>query len=199
MMLGTTYYKTDPLIDRYMLSSSLSGSLSLYYLGQQIYSALNQIINKAVCAPLVPLLSKHYKENNATKFRDAYYRKAKEVGIIAFISVLTIVIFGNEFLYLLVGHGELKANKIHELWWILLCLGGVFAGGAVGQIFSSAFYASGDTTTAVRISSITFTIYIPCKVVAFYAFGVKGLAITTSIYYLIDCFLLEHFLRKKSF
>jgi putative peptidoglycan lipid II flippase len=199
MLLGTTYYKSDPLIDRYMLSTSISGSLSVYYLAQQICSALNQIINKAVCAPMVPLLSAHYKEKNAIKFRSIYNRKAIELGFITFISTLFIIIYGKDILTLLIGHGELKSNNIHDLWWILVCLGGVFIGGSVGQIFSSAFYASGDTITPVKISSITFSIYIPCKVAMFYIFGIKGLAITTSIYYITDCFFLAYFLRKKSF
>ena len=58
LLLGTAYYKTDPLVDRFLLSTADSGSLSLYYLAQQIYSAMSQVLNKAMAAPLVPVLSR---------------------------------------------------------------------------------------------------------------------------------------------
>ena len=36
LLLGTVYYKTDPLVDRFLLSMVGRGSLSLYYLAYQI-------------------------------------------------------------------------------------------------------------------------------------------------------------------
>jgi len=71
LLLGTAYYKTDPLIDRFLLSAASSGSLSLYYLAQQIYSAASQVLNKTIAAPLVPVLSMLHKAGDKAGFRRA--------------------------------------------------------------------------------------------------------------------------------
>ena len=196
LLLGTAYYKTDPLVDRFLLSTTSSGSLSLYYLAQQIYGAVSQVINKAIAAPLVPLLSKLHKAGDIKGFRRAYYRKLLQVGAINLAGLLVLGLFGQVILELLIGHGNVSAGNVIDLWWIMLWLGGVFVGGVMGQISSSSFYASGDTTTPTRIGIYSYTFYIPAKFILFYYYGVMGLAVITSIFVLVN-FLLQNLLLKK--
>ena len=197
LLLGTAYYKTDPLVDRFLLSTAGSGSLSLYYLAQQIYGAVNQVINKAIAAPLVPLLSKLHKAGDAEGFQQAYRRKLMQVGAISLVSLLLLGLFGQAMLVLLVGHGNVSADNVKELWWILIWLGGMFVGGVAGQICSNSFYACGDTITPTRMSMLSYTAYIPCKVAAFYIWGLVGLATATSIYYMTNLSLQVYLLEKK--
>jgi putative peptidoglycan lipid II flippase len=197
LLLGTAYYKTDPLVDRFLLSTAGSGSLSLYYLAQQIYGADGQVYNKAIAAPLVPLLSKLHKAGDRDGFRRAYHRKLWQVGAISLAGLLVLGLYGQAMLDLLVGHGNVSADNVKELWWIMIWLGGMFIGGVTGQICSTSFYACGDTITPTRISMITYTAYIPCKVAAFYLWGVMGLAIATSIYYMTNLSLQVYLFEKK--
>lgn len=196
LLLGTAYYKTDPLVDRFLLSTASSGSLSLYYLAQQIYGAVNQVLNKAIVAPLVPKLSKFHKAGDREGFRRAYHRKLMQVSTISLVGILFLGLFGQVVVDLLVGHGNVNSNNVEELWWVMIWLGGMFIGGAMGQITSSSFYAYGDTVTPTKMSMVTYTIFIPCKLVAFYFWEIKGLAITTSIYYMAN-FSLQFYLIKK--
>lgn len=197
LLWGTAYYKTDPLIDRLMLSTASSGSLSLYYLAQQLYGAANQIINKAIAAPLVPMLSKFHKAGDNESFRHIYYRKLWQVGVIGIIALLFIGVFGQFVLDLLVGYGNISNDNVKQLWWVMIWLGGMFIGGLAGQICSSTFYACGNTKTPTRMSMLTYTVYIPCKVAAFYFWGVEGLAIATSMYYLGNLSCLIYLLKKE--
>ena len=198
LLLGTAYYKTDPLVDRLLLSTASSGNLSLYYLAQQIYGAASQVLNKAITAPLVPRLSMLYKAGDRSGFRRVYRRKLLVAGIVSSIGLLALVLIGQGFLSLLVGRGNISAGHVAQLWWIMLWLGGVFVGGTVGQICSSSFYACGDTATPTFISTLTYTVYIPSKVAAFYLWGIAGLAIATSVYYLANLSLLLYFFERKS-
>src|SRR4030095_13856005 len=43
-LLGQTYAKSDPLVDRFLTSLTTAGNLSLLYIGQQAYSAINLIM-----------------------------------------------------------------------------------------------------------------------------------------------------------
>lgn len=197
LLLGTAYYKTDPLVDRFLLSTAGSGSLSLFYLAQQIYGAVSQVLNKAIVAPLVPLLSMLHKAGDSDGFRRTYQRKLLQVGAISLAGLLFLGLFGQAMLHLLVGHGNVSASNVAQLWWFMIWLGGMFVGGMAGQICSSSFYACGDTTTPTRMSMFTYTAYIPIKVVVFYAWGVIGLAIVTSIYYITNFLLQVYLLEKK--
>lgn len=198
LLLGTAYYKTDPLIDRFLLSTVSSGSLSLYYLAQQIYGAASQVLNKALAAPLVPVLSMLHKVADKAGFRRAYRRKLLQVGAISLTVLLILGLLGQELLTFLMGYGNVSTSNVAELWWIMIWLGGMFFGGAAGQIASSSFYARGDTITPTRISMLTYTAYVPGKVVTFYFWGVAGLAITTSVYYMANLSLQIYLLEKKS-
>lgn len=199
LLLGTAYYKTDPLVDRFLLSTANSGSLSLYYLAQQIYGAASQVINKAIAAPLVPLLSKLHKAGNKKGFRRAYRRKLLQVGAISFVGLLVVGLFGQALLDLLIGHGNVSASNVTELWWIMIWLSGVFIGGIIGQISSASFYALGDTKTPTRIGIYTYTFYIPGKLILFYFYGVLGLALMTSVFLFANFFLQDFLLKKQNF
>lgn len=197
LLMGTAYYKTDPLVDRFLLSTAGSGSLSLYYLAQQIYGAGLQVLNKSLAAPLVPVLSKLSKVGDREGFKFVYHKKLQQVGAISLIGFLVLILFGQSMLDLLVGHGNIDSGNVRELWWIMVWLGGVFIGGAVGQVCASSFYSCGDTVTPTRMSVLTYTVYIPSKVVAFYFCGVVGLAIATSVYYFVNLSLLIYLFEKK--
>ncbi|BCO09770.1 putative lipid II flippase MurJ [Desulfolithobacter dissulfuricans] len=196
LILGTAYYKTDPVVDRMLLSMAQAGSLSLYYLAQRIYGAVNQVLNKAVAAPMVPRLSRLHQSGKRDEFRRLYIRKLIQIAAISCFGLFALGTVGQLVLELLVGIGRLSEKNVTDLWWIMMWLSGVFIGGALGQISSSAFYACGDTRTPTRISVVSFTLYIPCKVVSFYLWGVMGLALATSIYYMANFLIQQYFFKK---
>lgn len=198
LLVGTTYYKSDSLVDRFLLSTAGSGSLSLYYLAQQIYGAVSQVLNKAIATPLVPVLSMLYKAGNESGFRRTYHRKLLQVVAISFAGILILGVVGQEILGHLLGRGNVSSSDVVKLWWIMIWLGGMFLGGAAGQIASLSFYATGDTVTPTRMSMLTYTAYIPGKVAGFYLWGVTGLAIATSIYYMVNLSLQIYLLEKRS-
>jgi putative peptidoglycan lipid II flippase len=199
LLLGSAYYKTDPLVDRFLLSNAASGSLSLYYFAQQIYNAASQVINKAIAAPLVPILSKLHKAGDKDGFWRVYHRKLLQVGAISLVGLLALGLFGQNLLGLLVGHGNVSASNVSELWWIMIWLGGMFVGGALGQISSSSFYALGDTSTPTRLGVCTYTLYIPIKIFLYYSIGVMGLALASSMFLIANFFLQNHMLKTKHF
>lgn len=197
LLLGTAYYKTDPLVDRFLLSTVASGSLSLYYLAQQIYGAASQVLNKAVVAPLVPALSRLHKSGDKNGYRRVYYRRLTLVAAGSLAGLLVLGFSGQKMLDWLVGHGNVTSTNVAQLWWMMIWLGGVFVGGNAGQICASSFYAHGDTVTPTRMSMLTYTAYVPGKILAFWLWGIVGLAIVTSFYYVTNFLFQIYLLEKK--
>lgn len=186
LLWGSAYYKTEPLVDRLLLSSSASGTISLYLLAQQAYGAISQLIGKAITAPLLTELSALHKCGDSVEFRRLYRHKLAEMMVIGLTGVLGLILFGRPMLHALFGHGRMSAESITQLWWIMVWLAGMFVGGVMGQVATNAFLSTGDTVTPARLSAITYTVYLPCKILGFHFFGVSGLAVMTSIYYLAN-------------
>jgi putative peptidoglycan lipid II flippase len=189
LLIGTAYYRTDPLVDRFLASMAPAGGLSLLYIGQQIYGAANIVADKALVAPMVPQLAIEANGGRWSVFRRIYQRRLLLLGGLPLLGYIALLIAGERVLDLLIGHGGVTTDNVHLLWLIMVALVGFFIGGAMGQITSTTFYAMGDTRTPTRMSIITYTIYIPAKVLGFLYYGLIGLAVVTSIYLFVNLIL----------
>jgi putative peptidoglycan lipid II flippase len=199
LLIGSAYTKTEPLIDRFFLSSASGGVLSIYGLAQQMCGAVNQVLAKSISSPLVPALSRLHKAEDSINFQSTYQRKIILVAILCSAGYIFFFIFGEWTLKILLAYGKFNTDDIVTLYWILIWLGGVFIGGALGQIASSSFYATGDTKSPVFISITTYTIYIPIKILVYEAYSFKGLALLASIYYLVDFFIMYIYQYRQNF
>jgi len=83
-------------------------------------------------------------------------------------------------------YGNLSKFNINELWLIMICLGGMFIGGLVAQITSAVLYSMNRIKLLVLISVFTYTIFTIIKIINFYFFGIIGIAITLSIYSIVE-------------
>ena len=198
LLLGTAYYKTDPLIDKLLLSSTSSGSLSLYHLAQQICGAGSQILSRAITNPSIPALSTLHKSGKPTQFRHIYLKKLTELIFVSGLAMVVMLTVGEDALRIILGHGNLTEEKLRELWWMMLWLGGVLVGGALGQLSSSSFYALGNTTTPTKIGIYSYTGYIPAKILIFLTFGIPGLALSSSAFAVAN-FMLQHAQLKRTY
>ena len=189
LLAGNVYYKMDPLVDRFLASMAPAGGLSILYLGQQIWSAASQVLNKAIASPMVPLLAVQANERKWLEFQTTFRRRAFWMTILTGTGFLLFLAVGEPLLRLLIGHGGVTRENVSFLWKILVCLGGVLIAGSIGQITSASFYAFGDTRTPTRLGVLTFTIYVPAKILAFFSFGLLGVAVSTSLFALVNLVL----------
>jgi putative peptidoglycan lipid II flippase len=178
LILGWSYYKTELMLDRFLLSTSPAGSLSLFNLAQQIISAACQVIGKAWVIPL---------------------RRLFGLVLINLLGMAVFAVCGQQILGCLVAFGRLSASSVHTLWWMLLGLTGVLIGGVGQQLCASLYYASGNTLTPTKISILVFTVYLPLKVWVFRLYGVMGLVWVFSGYSLVNFLAQALFLEYRRY
>ena len=200
-VLGQTYAKSEPLIDRFLTSLTTAGNLSLLYFGQQIYSAINLVIIKAVSTPTVPRLAIAAKSRDWRSFRHVYRERLIWILVIAIASSSVLFFIGEPVLRLMIGHGGISTQNVHMLWWIMVALAGLLIGGTAGQVISTAFYAIGDTRTPTMLFIGTYTVYIPLKILVFLRYGVIGIAVATSVHmtvnFLVQLVVLERAITRN--
>jgi putative peptidoglycan lipid II flippase len=196
LLLGSTYYKTDPLVDRFLSSMGAQGGLSLLYLGQQCYGVFNQVIGKALAVPLLPALAARAKAGNWRDFEVLYRKRLIWVTGLTGTAYAVLLLFGKSALSLVIGHGAVTRENVTLLWQVMVALVGLFVGGGIAAITTTAFYAIGDTRTLTRVGIYTYTIYIPLKVLAFIKFGLTGLAVAVSCFFLTNLIMQFYLLRR---
>ncbi|HEY0594055.1 MAG TPA: lipid II flippase MurJ [Thermoanaerobaculia bacterium] len=196
LLLGAVYYKTDPLVDRILASMAPAGALSLYYLGSQIYGAGAQVLNTAVAAPLIPRLATSAKSSDWRGFRAAYRRRLIVLLLLTVPPYVVLLFFGERLLLLLIGHGGVTAENVSFLWKVMVGLGGVLIAGSLGFVTSGIFYARGDTRTPTKVGIVTYTMYVPLKVLIFWRFGLVGVAVSTSAFVTLNV-LVQLFLAER--
>ena len=180
LMGGATYYKLDPMVERVLASFAPAGHLSLLHLGQQAYAAGNQILTKAVVNPIMPALAELAAAGIWPDFARLTWRRLSAVLIAATAAWIALALVGRPVLGVVVGRW-LDPAEIGLLHVILLSLGGVWLGGAAGQVSTVSFFALGDTATPTTVGVVGFTVAFPVKIVFYWWWGVVGLAAASSL------------------
>jgi putative peptidoglycan lipid II flippase len=193
LLLGSTYSKSDQLVDRFLASMALPGQLSLLHLAQQIFGAGNQVLTRALSTPALPRMA---KLASAGEWRSLSRLVRSYLGPIAAITVgvlAVIVAVGRPTLGLVFG---LPTEDARLLWLVLIALGGLWIGGALAQILTTGFYSFGETVIPTRVGVVGFTLGIVLKILGFKTFGVIGLALGTSTYSMLNAVMHFVFLTK---
>jgi putative peptidoglycan lipid II flippase len=196
LMAGNAYYKTDTLVDRYLTSRGVSGELTLLNLAQQLYVTANSILVKVLVNTMIPEMA----QADAAGDEKRYNRILKKRLLLAFactsISFIAMLFIGQWLLGLIFSFKKFNTGDVHKLWWLLVLLAGYLIGGLIGSVTSGAFYAKGDTVTPTKIGTVLFTIYVPVKIFCYFKFGIIGLAISISVYFVVSFLVQLYFLRK---
>jgi putative peptidoglycan lipid II flippase len=197
LIAGASYYKMDPLVDRFLVSTLAPGSLSLLYLAQQLHGAGSQVLGKAMAVPTMTRLSVAAKSGHRRDFARQFRHTFAAMLAVGLLLVVGLLVIGRPTLATVMAHGELGREDSQVLWWLLVLTSGLLVGGSIGTLTAGAFYAVGDTKTPTVLGSVSFTIAIFVKVVAFSLFGLEGLALAISIYYLASLALMTGALYRR--
>ena len=198
ILIGASYYKLDPLLDRYLLSAALTGSLSLLYFAQQLHSVASQVLVKTFVVPAITELAALHKKFDRATFSLILRHTLRMTLIVSLLSVFAVWLVGDTLLAWGMAHGKFSNKHAHELWELLVLSAGMLVGGALGALTSGAFYARGDTFTPTWLGALSFTVAIAVKVFAFKLYGTQGLAVAISTYYLSSFFIQAYVLRKQT-
>jgi len=196
LILGTAYYKTDMLVDRFLASFGGAGGLTNLHLAIQIHTATILLIGKAHTVPLLPRLSVLAGQRNWTKFWQIVGRELLRLLVIVLIGYAFLLAFGRQCLQVLFGSSRMSPSDVRDLWMILLFCGGIWIVGPVGRLVTTAFYARGETSIPTRLGAYSHSAGTVVKVLGFLLFGIKGLAVAISVYYAIGALLLGNGIYK---
>ena len=196
LMAGNAYYKTDSLVDRCLTSAGARGELTLLNLAQQLYAAGNSILTKVLVNTMMPEMSRVHAAMDNKRYNQLLKKRLLASFLSTVVVFAVILLAGKWILGFIFSFKKFETRDISTLWWLLVLLTGYWIGALAGSVSSAAFYAKGDTSTPTKIGAVAFTLYIPIKIFCYFKFGITGLAISISAYYIASFLLQLFFLRK---
>lgn len=195
LLVGSSFYKTAPLVDRYWGSQAEAGGLTTFSLAQTGMGAAATVLERSICMPLIPQLARLVDSKDMVSLRRTYRNCVFRVHLAtgcALLGLLVLLPVWNQLLAILL---KLEPTLANQLWWLCIFLLGYMHVAASGGVVVAAFYAFGNTRTPVKVGIIGFVIGIILKSIGFIFLGLPGLALATSIYYIGNmsamCYLLE--------
>lgn len=201
VLAGTTYYKSGPLVDRYLSSFAPVGSPSILFFGLQVLDAVHGIVNRALTTPLMTRLADAARQQAWRKFRRLYRMQVVLVTATMTVGILVLLVVGKEVLRLFVGHGSVTEENVNLLWLLLILMSGYLIGGGLGQPLSVAFYAIGETKVPTAIGVAGFTVGVILKVVLFFRWGLPGIALGLTAHHIFNglafLFCVERAIKKR--
>jgi peptidoglycan biosynthesis protein MviN/MurJ (putative lipid II flippase) len=180
LLLGGLYNHIPPLVTRQLASLAPAGGLSLLTASQQLYRTANMVLDTAIVIPASPALAVYAQGGQWGNFRKLYRGRLRLLALLAVAGYALLLACGRPLLALTIGHGGVTNDNINSLWWMLAVLGLGFVANTSGQPVFAAFCAKGDTRTPVRLALIINTVSLPARALAFWAYGLGGMALAIS-------------------
>ena len=191
LLLGSSIYKTGPIIDRNLASLAPTGGLTIIAFAQQLYAIVLTIADKAVATPFIAIASTLLKEGKHEAVRSMYWRLWGWSLIASLLFWGAIVLAGEWALDLFLGYGLVKPDDIATLSAVMNIMGGMLAGGITGQLSAAGLYACKKSGAVARIAIVNFIIASLIKVAGFFYMGLYGIVIGIVAYQVLNAAVLH--------
>jgi putative peptidoglycan lipid II flippase len=195
LLAGAVYFKSDLLVDRYLLSLAPAGALSVIVFGQSIYVAASGVIGQALANTATPALATAHEAGDGAAFRAVMGRNLAIIGLAACGLVAVGIALVPPLAAALTTRRIVDGDV--DLRWVLVLFGGLPIGACLGTLLANGLYALGDARSPTLMSMVTFTLFLIGKIIVFTSFGLYVFCALTSIYYLCNMVLLAWLLRWR--
>lgn len=193
---GNAYYKSDSLVDRFILSFLPTGSISYLAYGQRITTVIGQVLNRGlVTTRFTEFAAKNLNDRNG--FRESVNRLFIRACFVILPISICLALFIEPFLRLLFRSGAFSTADARRTAAVVIAFLGLLVGGLLGSVLANTFYALGDTKTITLIGMATFTIGIFLKIAGVLVFSYVGVAMATSLYFILAVVIEMVVLQKK--
>ena len=197
--LGMVVVALNPFVDKTMATWLETGSVSIIYYADRLFMIPMSFI---VSGLMVTLLSHWSWRFSQTDYRDKIYNdvsKAIKVVIVVCLPILLIlIIFSKQIVAILFGKNlELSEQILNNvnITWLFYLVG--FIPAMIGRVFGRAHLSFKNTIILMQGGFLSFAMNILLNLILIRFMGVAGLALSTSVVYVITLFFYRWAFYRK--
>lgn len=181
VLLGSSFYKLGPVVDRFWASKTTAGGLTLYNFAGMGAAAASSVLERALGTPVVPEIARTWRgagpDHVMRLVRAAMIKVWVATGLCALALIPVSWVWAPLCAYFL----HLDANQATMLLGLIIAVLPQLGTTASGTLLVSVFYAAGDTRASVRIITGIFVAGVLAKSAAFSLYGLLGMAVANSL------------------
>lgn len=182
ILLGSLYFKTDEVAEKFIASYLTSGLVSIIGFVQRIYGAVVSILNSAIGMPSMTVFSNYIKDGKITELRPILIRYILGLSAISFCMFLAMHLLGETILVWMMGD-KLAHDLIPALNLTMYMLFGFVYFKPINLVLQSLLLSMNKGDIATAYEAVTFTINMALKITLTIYFGLEGLLLAILLGY----------------
>lgn len=174
IFIGSFYFRTGELLDRYIASFLSPGFLSLFAFIQKIYGSSNTVINSSIVAPTITKFSLLNKERKIKILISSYIKYLLFLFLVNSILFLIVIFFGKDiFMYFF--NDRIDQEILYILNFTIITLFIFSYSQTIGKVQQNLLLSLKEEKRITQYDIFSFTINIFLKIVLTYEFNIYGL------------------------
>ncbi len=181
-----------------ILATHIPSAVSLIYFADRVVQLPLALIGVSTGVVILPSLSKFFREKNI-KLANFTQNRAIELSMLfAFPCVIGIIVLAKPIIEILFERGNFTNDDTIKTIPALVTLGLAIPAYVTNKVFSSSFFASGDTKSPMYISTICVILNLFLSIALMRKYSYVGITMSTSIVAYINVLLMGIVLNKNN-
>lgn len=197
MMVGVAMSQLNVYVDKALASTLGDGRLSALNYASRLNDFVVALFVTSLITVIYPKLSKFANDEDKRSFKQIIVKSSNCILLVVVPITFGAIILSEPIVRILLERGSFSAESTIMTSNALRLYAIGVIGYAVKEILSRGFYSLGDTKTPMINSSISVIINIILDLLFIKPFSYMGLAMATSISYMVTVVLMFFSLRKK--
>lgn len=187
ILLGSLYFKTDEVIEKFVASYLTSGLVSIIGFVQRVYGAMVTVLNSAIGMPSMTVFSNYIKEGQVADIRPILIRYILGLSVLSFFIFLGMHFLGEVILVWMMGD-KLSEDLIPTLNLTMYMLLAFVYFKPINLVLQSLLLSLNKGDIATAYDSVTYTLNVGLKIIFTVFYGIEGLLTAILLGYAItDC------------
>ena len=197
VLISTSVIELNFIISKSLASSLFQGALSYVNFAYKLQSFVTGIVVTSIVTAIYPQMSRLGAKKDVMGLKKSVSDSLITMSILVIPSSIGLLLFATPIVELLFVGGEFTKNDGIMTATVLSFYALGVIGIGIREILSRAFYAIFDTKTPVINSCIMVFINVILSFLLMKELGIKGLALATTISFIVGAILLIFSLKNK--
>jgi len=194
--IGMVAAGINPFVDKTMASWLGQGSVSILHYADRLYMIPVTFMTTGLMVTLLSHWSGRYYESGQQRLKEDVKKTIRMVGFIALPVMLFLILFYQPIVKFAFGRGAFNQARLPEVGWVWVCYLFGLAPYIFSQIFNRRLLVLKRTRLLCILSLFWVLLNVILNIVFMYFLQVAGIALSTSIVYVIASIILFGIFKK---
>lgn len=194
---GTAIYQVNLFVAQMLAMSLNDSAAAALFLANRIMELPIGVFAIAVATVVYPLIAQHAARGDKVAMGDDYHRGVRLILAINVPAGAGLALLSEPIIRILFQRGAFDASDTQMMAPLLVAFAVGMPFFSIVSLSTRAFYAVKDTSTPVKIATVSFIVNVIASIALMRVWGTFGLALASSIAVIVQTLLLQRRLSAR--